>query len=45
LCGDGVRRAKVQLELSLAKNVKNKKGFSMCISQKRKVKDSAPPEE
>jgi len=41
---DGVRRAKVQLELNLARDAKNsKKGFYRYISQKRKVKESVLP--
>ena len=44
LCRGGVRRAKVQLELNLARNAKNnKKGFYRYVSQKRKVKESASP--
>ena len=39
MCRDGVRKAKVQLELNLAKDAKNKKkGFYRYISLKRKVK-------
>jgi len=41
LCRGGVRKAKVQLELNLARGVKNnKKGFYRYVSQKRKVKES-----
>ncbi|KAK4808500.1 hypothetical protein QYF61_005817 [Mycteria americana] len=44
LCRDGVRKAKVQLELNLARDAKNnKKGFYRYINQKRKVKESVPP--
>ena len=44
LCRDEVRRAKAQLELNLARNVKNnKKGFNRYVNQKRKVKESVPP--
>jgi len=44
LCRDEVRRAKVQLELNLAKDAKNnKKGFYRYASQKRKVKESVLP--
>ncbi|KAK4825589.1 hypothetical protein QYF61_000678 [Mycteria americana] len=40
---DGVRKAKVQLELNLARDAKNNnKGFYRYISQKRKVKESIP---
>ncbi|KAK4826550.1 hypothetical protein QYF61_010070 [Mycteria americana] len=41
---DGVRKAKAQLELNLARDAKNnKKGFYRYVSQKRKVKERAPP--
>ncbi|KFP18135.1 hypothetical protein Z169_02708, partial [Egretta garzetta] len=44
LCRDGVRKAKVQLELNLARDAKNnKKGFYRYVSQKRMVKESIPP--
>jgi len=44
LCRDGVRRAKVRLQLNLASDTKNnKKGFYRYVSQKRKVKESVPP--
>jgi len=44
LCRDEVRRAKVQLELNLARDAKNnKKGFYRYVNQKRKVKESVPP--
>jgi len=43
LCRDGVRKAKVQLQQNLAKNVKNnKKGFYRYVSQKREVKETVP---
>ncbi|KAK4828824.1 hypothetical protein QYF61_000881 [Mycteria americana] len=43
LCRDGVRKAKVWLELNLARDAKNnKKGFYRYVSQKRKVKESVP---
>jgi len=36
LCRDGIRRAKVQLELNLRRDAKNnKKGFYRYVSQKR----------
>ena len=39
LCRDGVRKAKAQLELNLARDAKNnKKGFYRYINQKRKLK-------
>ncbi|KFQ06524.1 hypothetical protein N330_02323, partial [Leptosomus discolor] len=41
---DGVRKAKAQLELNLARDAKNnKKGFYRYVNQKRKVKESVPP--
>ncbi|KFZ48098.1 hypothetical protein N321_03191, partial [Antrostomus carolinensis] len=41
LCRDEVRKAKVQLELNLARDAKkNKKGFYRWVNQKRKVKES-----
>ncbi|KAK4816288.1 hypothetical protein QYF61_014586 [Mycteria americana] len=44
LCRDGVRKAKAQLELNLARDAKNnKKGFYRYTNQKRKVKESVPP--
>ncbi|PKU39070.1 nedd4-binding protein 2-like 2 [Limosa lapponica baueri] len=40
---DHVRKAKAQLELNLARDVKsNKKGFCRYVSQRRKVKESVP---
>jgi len=46
LCRDGVRRAKMQLELYLARDAKNnKKGFYRYINQKMKVKDRVPLDE
>jgi len=45
LCRDEVRRAKVWLELNLARDVKkNKNGFYRSVSWKRKVKESVPPQ-
>ncbi|KAK4825509.1 hypothetical protein QYF61_000022 [Mycteria americana] len=45
LCRDGIRKAKAQLELNLAGDAKNnKKGFYRYVSQKRKVKESVPPQ-
>ncbi|KFP48026.1 hypothetical protein N323_07381, partial [Cathartes aura] len=44
LCRDGVRKAKEQLDLNLARDAKNnKKGFYRYVSQKRKVKENIPP--
>ncbi|KFZ60398.1 hypothetical protein N338_05724, partial [Podiceps cristatus] len=43
-CRDGIRKAKAQMELSLARDVKNnKKGFYRYIGQKRQAKESIPP--
>jgi len=45
LCRDEVRRAKAQLELNLARDARNnKKGFDRHVSQKRRVKESVPPQ-
>ena len=44
LCRDGIRKAKAQLKLNLARDTKNnKKAFYSYISQKRKVKENIPP--
>ncbi|KFR14245.1 hypothetical protein N306_11783, partial [Opisthocomus hoazin] len=44
LCRDGVRKAKAQLELNLARDAKNnKKGFCRYVSWKKMVKESVPP--
>jgi len=40
---DGVRKAKGQLELNLARDAKNNKGFYGYVRQKRKVKESVRP--
>ena len=38
-----VRKAKIQLELNLARDAKkNKKGFYRCLNQKRKVQEGVP---
>ena len=43
-CRDAMRKAKVHLELNLAKYVKdNKKGFFNYISSKRKARDNVGP--
>ena len=43
LCRDGVRKAKAQLELNLARDAKkNKKGFYRYLNQKRKVQEAVP---
>jgi len=45
LCRDGVRKAKAQLELKLAKNAKNnKKGFYRYVNQKSRIKESLSPQ-
>jgi len=44
LCRDGVRKAKVKMELNLARDARNnKRGFYRYVSQKRKVKESVAP--
>jgi len=43
LCRDGVRKAKAQLELNLARDAKNNKGFYRYVSRKKMVKESVPP--
>ncbi|XP_069631231.1 LOW QUALITY PROTEIN: uncharacterized protein [Haliaeetus albicilla] len=41
VCRDGIRKAKAQLELNLARDVKNhKEGFYRCVGQKRKSKEN-----
>jgi len=41
---DGIKKAKAQMELSLAKDAKNnKEGFCRYIGQKTKAKESVPP--
>ncbi|XP_062425881.1 uncharacterized protein LOC134137198 [Rhea pennata] len=41
VCRDAARKAKAQLELSLARHVKdNRKGFFKCISSKRKTREN-----
>lgn len=45
LCRNGVRKAKAQLDLNLARNTKtNKTGFYRCVSQKKKVKGGVCPQ-
>lgn len=44
ICRDRFRKAKTQVELSLARDVKNnKKGIYRYICQKREAKESVPP--
>ncbi|KFQ57969.1 hypothetical protein N334_08085, partial [Pelecanus crispus] len=44
LCREEVRKAKVRMELNLARDIKdNKEGFYRYINQKRKVKESVLP--
>jgi len=40
---NGVRKAKGQLELNLARDAKNNKGFHRYVTQERKVKESISP--
>ena len=42
-CRDATRKAKAHLELKLARDVKNKKGFFNSISSKRKARDNVGP--
>ncbi|KAK4811350.1 hypothetical protein QYF61_027579 [Mycteria americana] len=45
-CRDGIRKAKAQMELNLARDIKsNKKGFFRYIGQQRKMKETVPPDE
>ncbi|KFV93308.1 hypothetical protein N327_13538, partial [Fulmarus glacialis] len=41
-CRKGIRKAKAQLELNLARDVKNKKCFFRYIGQQRKMKETVP---
>lgn len=43
MCMDGMTKADVQLELNLARDAKNKKGFYRHIGQKRKIEENVPP--
>ena len=44
LCRDGVRKAKAQLEINLARNTKkNKKAFYRYLNQKMKIQEGKPP--
>ena len=40
---DATRKAKAHLELKLARDVKNKKGFFKCVSSKWKTRDNVGP--
>lgn len=40
---DGVRKAKAQVELNLAKDAKNIRGFHRYINQKKKTKETVHP--
>lgn len=42
MCKNGIRKAKVQVGLNLARDVKNKKGFYRYIDQKRQATESIP---
>lgn len=39
---DGIKESKVQLELNLARDVRNNKGFCRYVDEKRKVKENVP---
>ena len=44
MCRDGIRKAKTQMELNLARDAKNnKKEFYRYIGQRRKANESVPP--
>ena len=44
MCRDGIRKAKAQMELNSARDVKNsKKGFYRYIGRRRQAKESVPP--
>ena len=43
MCRDMIRKAKVQMELNLVKDVKDKKGFYRYIGRRRRAKESVPP--
>lgn len=44
LCSDGRRKAKVKMELNLARDAKNnRKSFYWCVDEKRKVKEGVHP--
>ena len=44
VCRDRIKKAKAQMELNLARDVKdNKKGFYRHIGRRRQVKESVPP--
>ena len=42
MCRDRIRKAKAQLELNLARDVKNNKGFYRYVDQKRRLKKMYP---
>ena len=42
LCSDGVRKAKAWVELNLASNAENNKGFCRYVSRKRQVQECTP---
>jgi len=42
-CREGIRKAKVQMELNLVRNVKNNKRSYRYTGQKRQTKESLPP--
>jgi len=44
MCRGGIRKVKVQMELNLARDVKNnRKGFFSCVWQKREAEVCVPP--
>jgi len=42
-CRDATRKVKVHLELKLARDLRNKKGFFNYISRKQKARDNVGP--
>ena len=43
MCRDGIRKAKVKLELNLARDARNKKDCYRYVGQKKKFKENVPP--
>ena len=43
MCRDRIRKAKAQMELNLARDVKDNKGFYRYIGRRGQAKESAPP--
>ena len=43
VCRDRIKKAKVQIELNLARDVKDNKGFYRYRGRRRQAKESVPP--